>query len=151
MLENSFTHTINAVSNELNRHADRLLRREFRLTYSQFVLLMNVREQGSVSVGELADLLHISQPAVSKKLSWFVGMHLIVLGRDEADKKRVMISATSRGTKLADEASQLLETSFRNAMNKFHEHDVSNLNSELLHILKILMEKDPMKEEPWNE
>lgn len=135
------THTINLLTSELNRHADRILRREFQLTYSQFEFLVVILELQSVSVGDLAAKLAISQPAVSKKLPWFVERDLIKLGSDPKHKTKVLISLTRKGSGLAKESARFLEVKFREAMASYRDAELNALTDDLQNMLEILIAK----------
>lgn len=142
MAESRLTRTLNALVSELNRHADRILRKELQITYSQFIFLVTVSEQGKVSVGSLAKLLSVSQPAVSKKLNWFIEKDFISVAADTQHKSKVMIQLTTSGRKLANHASQALEERFTSSLRFFNTSELEHLEIQLLQILEHLRNKN---------
>lgn len=139
------TRTLNALVSVLNGHADRILRDEFQITYSQFVFLVCVNEQGKVSVGALAKLLSISQPAVSKKLQWFIEKGFISVAADSSHKSKVIIQLTTGGRKLANRASQNLEERFKSSLGFFKSDELVNLEIQLVQILEHMRNKNGNK------
>jgi DNA-binding MarR family transcriptional regulator len=142
MTETRLTRTLNALVSELNRHADRILRDEFQITYSQFVFLVNLNEQMKVSVGSLAQVLSISQPAVSKKLPWFIEKGFIAVAADSQHKSKVIIQLTAKGRKLAIGAAQILEERFKSSLGFFKTSELDRLETQLTQILEHLRNKN---------
>jgi DNA-binding MarR family transcriptional regulator len=129
------TFTLNHVVNELNKHADRILRREFGLTYSQFLFLLHVRASGPVPSGALATQMGVSRAAVSKRMSWFVSRGLITSGGDRSDSRVVTLAITPAGKRLVTEMSDVLEHEFRVRFHELQGVDLDALNTTLLKIL----------------
>lgn len=141
MSETRLTRTLNSVVSELNRHADSILREEFDLTYSQFVFLLTLSEKDSVGAGELAKLLSISQPAVSKRLDWFVDKGLVRVKSASEHKSKLLIGLTAKGRKLAKVAAEVLENRFTSAIPTFQSKQLQALETQLQSVLVALRSK----------
>lgn len=141
MSETRLTRTLNSVVSELNRHADLILRDEFDLTYNQFVFLVTLSEKDSLGAGELAKLLSISQPAVSKRLGWFVDKGLVKVQFATAHKSKLVIGLTAKGRKLAEVAAEALENRFTSAIPTFQSKQLQVLETQLQSVLVSLRSK----------
>lgn len=135
------TRTLNTLVSKLNSSADEILRKEFRITYSQFRYLVVVNENPGISVGQLAKALSISQPAVSKKISEFLEQCLIASARDPEHKTKVVLRTTSKGKRLSERASSVLEARFVNMLDFFQPGELEKFEGALQVMLKKLSEK----------
>lgn len=135
------TRTLNTLVSKLNSSADEILRKEFRITYSQFRYLVVVNENPGISVGQLAKALSISQPAVSKKISEFLEQGLIASAGDPDHKTKVVLRTTSKGKRLSERASSVLEARFVNKLDFFQPGELEKFEDALQVMLKKLSEK----------
>ena len=135
MAQHRVTFTLNHVVGELNKNADRILREEFGLTYSQFLFLVHLHSAGTVSSSVLAKNMGVSRAAVSKRFLWFTSRGLVRSGHAPSDNRVLTLSVTSRGKKLVAQMSDHLEQRFRERFNTFQEVDLDELNRTLLSVL----------------
>ena len=135
------TRTLNTLVSKLNSSADEILRKEFRITYSQFRYLVVVNENPGISLGKLAKALSISQPAVSKKISEFIEQGLIASAGDPEHKTKVVLRTTSKGKRLSEQASSVLEARFVNKLDFFQPGELEKFEGALQVMLKKLSEK----------
>lgn len=129
------TFTLNHLVGELNRHADRILRDEFGLTYSQFLFLVSLASSGPVSSGVLAKNLGVSRAAVSKRTAWFTSRGFVRSGSARDDSRVVRLAITERGLALVQRMSEVLESRFRSTFDDLPGLDLEQLNQTLLTIL----------------
>lgn len=132
MAQNRITFTLNQLVGELNRQADRILRDEFDLTYSQFLFLVHLRSAGTVSSSVLARSLGVSRAAVSKRVSWFTSRGLVDSGQAPSDQRLLTLRITPRGAGLVDRMADVLEGRFRELFDGLGEVDLDDLNEILL-------------------
>ena len=135
MSNDRVTFTLNHVVNELNRKADRILRTQFGLTYSQFLFLLHVRALGPVTASGLARSMGVSRAAVSKRIPWFGSRGLVSLGGDRSDSRVVTLEATKTGADLVTQMSDALEGEFRARFRDLEHVDLDRLNDTLLELL----------------
>jgi DNA-binding MarR family transcriptional regulator len=138
MDEHRVTFTLNHLVGELNRNADRILRDEFGLTYSQFLFLLHLDSAGTVSSSVLARNMGVSRAAVSKRISWFTSRGLVRSGQARDDNRVLTLSVTPEGRRLVQEMSDVLERRFRERFNPLEEVDLEELNRTLLFVLSHL-------------
>ena len=93
---------------QLDSAADDLLRDEFGLSHSQLGFLMPLLEHTELDVTSLAAALHVSVPAVSKRVTWFTERDLVRSGSHPDGGRRVSLRLTPSGRRLAVRASTRL-------------------------------------------
>ena len=72
-----------------------------RLAPQQFWVLVSVHEAGSVSLGALAERLHMDQPTASRVVASLAARKLLRMTEDPADRRRVLLAPTPAGADLA--------------------------------------------------
>ena len=130
--ENRITFTLNHLVSDLNRNADRILREEFGLTYSQFLFLLHLESCGTVSSSVLARNMGVSRAAVSKRVMWFTSRGFVDSGQVHSDQRLVTLAITARGRKLVQKMSDVLEARFRESFEGLLTVDIEELNRTLL-------------------
>lgn len=134
MVENRITFTLNHLVSDLNKNADRILREEFGLTYSQFLFLLHLQSAGTVSSSVLAQNLGVSRAAVSKRVMWFTSRGFVDSGQARGDQRLVTLAITARGRKLVQQMSDVLEARFRERFDGLVTVDLQELNQTLLFV-----------------
>ncbi len=135
MDQHRVTFTLNRLVGELNTTADRVLRKDFGLTYSQFLFLVHLDSAGTVSSSVLAKNMGVSRAAVSKRIPWFTSRGLVRSGHTPSDNRVLTLSATSQGKRLVAEMSDHLEQRFREKFDSLEGVDLDELNRTLLCVL----------------
>ncbi len=64
------------------------------LTLPQVTMMMVVREYGEMTIGELADALHVSAPSVSSMVDRLVEMGLLKREHSKVDRRTVNVSVS---------------------------------------------------------
>ncbi|MFA7324131.1 MAG: hypothetical protein WC005_07225 [Candidatus Nanopelagicales bacterium] len=100
-----FTQALHALVRELDDAAEEVLQGDFGITHSQLAFLMPLLSHGELDVSSLAAFKRVSIPAVSKRIKWFVDRSLIRAVHPAGDAKRVILSLTPQGKRLATSAS----------------------------------------------
>lgn len=139
MAEKRISFLLNIVVREMNRQADGLLRREFGITYSQFVFLMTLSENPRIDVTRLAEALGVTKGAVSNRLNWFTQRRLASSQHEPGNSKRLLVSLTKDGLVLAEAAGNYLEKTFTSTISKSRKGDYKVLMQELTKIHQSLL------------
>ena len=90
---------------------------------SQMPVLTALHRHGPQTVGDLAELIGISQPAVTRILSRLVELDLVDVGRDARDQRTRTIALTARGHDAMDLARTTLWPRLRAAVNEVCDVD----------------------------
>lgn len=90
---------------------------------SQMPLLTALHRDGPTSVGDLAEVMGISQPAVTRILSRLVEMELVEANRDGRDQRTRIIALTAKGSEAMDLARTSLWPRLRAAVAELGDID----------------------------
>jgi DNA-binding MarR family transcriptional regulator len=74
--------------------------KELNLTYPQFLVMMVLWENGSLTVGELGDFLVLDSGTLSPLLKKLEALGFIVRKKNLHDQREVLISVTPKGQRL---------------------------------------------------
>ena len=128
------TFTLNELVYVLNSTADRLLRANFELTYSQFLFLVTLMSQDKPTPSYLAECLGVSRAAVSQRLSWFQERNLVRVSRVFGNEKNLALELTGKGELLATRSADFLEKEFRILFDQSSGVDLEQLDKTLTQI-----------------
>ncbi len=141
MASNRITFTLNHLVAVLNSSADRLLRANFSLTYSQFLFLVTLQGLGKSTPSSLAERLGVSRAAVSQRLSWFEERQLIEISSTKGNLKNLSLRLSKRGSDIASQSADFLEAEFRKLFNGLPEVDLNALDKTLKQLTNELIER----------
>jgi DNA-binding MarR family transcriptional regulator len=125
------TFTLNELVYVLNSAADRLLRANFDVTYSQFLFLVTLMAQSKPTPSYLAECLGVSRAAVSQRLSWFQERNLVRVSRVSGNEKNLSLELTRKGELLATQSADFLEKEFRLLFDSAPSVDLEKLDKTL--------------------
>jgi DNA-binding MarR family transcriptional regulator len=128
------TFTLNELVYVLNSAADRLLRANFELTYSQFLFLVTLMSQDKPTASYLAECLGVSRAAVSQRLSWFQERDLVRVSRVSGNEKNLSLELTRKGELLATQSAEFLEKEFRILFASGASVDLEKLDKTLTQV-----------------
>ena len=134
------TFTLNELVYVLNSAADRLLRANFDMTYSQFIFLVTLMNQNNPTPSYLAECLGVSRAAVSQRLSWFQERNLVKVSRVSRNEKNLSLELTRKGELLATQSADFLEREFRILFAGRTSVDLEDLDTTLTQVKTQLIE-----------
>lgn len=102
-LENQLCFPLYAVSRDIVRRYTPLLRK-IGLTYTQYIAMMVLWAEGSVSVKELGARLRLESSTLTPLLKKLESAGYVVRERSKEDERVVVVSLTDEGRKLHDDA-----------------------------------------------
>jgi DNA-binding MarR family transcriptional regulator len=142
---NRITFTLNELVSVLNGAADRLLRDNFAVTYSQFLFLVTLHGLGESTPSHLAERLGVSRAAVSQRLDWFEGRKLIKVSRPKGNLRNLSLTLTMQGRSLATSSADFLEEQFRTLFKGLPNVNLSELDQTLKEITSQLLANQEKK------
>ena len=145
MVKNRITFTLNELVSVLNGAADRLLRANFALTYSQFLFLVTLQGLGESNASQLSERLGVSRSAVSQRLDWFVKRKLIKVSKPKDNLKNLSLTLTLQGRSLATSSADFLEEQFRTLFRGLPNVNLSELDQTLKEITNQLLANQEKK------
>ena len=102
-LENQLCFPLYVCSKEVIKKYKPLLDK-LDLTYTQYITMMVLWEQGSINVKTLGDMLFLDSGTLTPLLKKLESKGYITRNRDTSDERNLIISITSDGKKLKDKA-----------------------------------------------
>ena len=145
MVKNRITFTLNELVSVLNGAADRLLRANFGLTYSQFLFLVTLQGLGESTASQLSERLGVSRAAVSQRLDWFEERKLIKVSKPKDNLKNLSLTLTLQGRSLATSSADFLEEQFRTLFRGLPNVNLSELDKTLKEITSQLVANQEKK------
>lgn len=121
----------------IDLHSRQLMRR-FGLTGPQLVVLQEISARGEPSVGELAQLISLSQATVAVILDRLQSHGFVKRKRDPQDRRRVLVSATERGEELLRQAPPLLQESFLREYERLQDWEQSWILSSFQRVVSMM-------------
>ncbi len=100
---------------------------EMDLTGSQSRAMMFLAFRGALTIGELAKLLGIGNPAASILVQQLVQQQLVERSEDANDRRRTLVRLTERGAELMRERRELRETKFRHWLGQMSDDELAAL------------------------
>ena len=140
MNRSRITFTLNELVYVLNSTADRLLRANFEITYSQFLFMVTLMSQSNPTPSYLAECLGVSRAAVSQRLSWFQERNLVKISKVSGNDKNLSLALTRKGETLAAESADFLEKEFRVIFKNASFVDLDKLDKTLTQIKSHLIQ-----------
>jgi DNA-binding MarR family transcriptional regulator len=134
MNRSHITFTLNELVYVLNSTADRLLRANFELTYSQFLFLVTLMSLDKPTPSYLAECLGVSRAAVSQRLSWFQERNLVNVSRVSGNEKNLSLELTRKGELLITQSADFLEKEFRILFDGSPSVDLEKLDKTLTQV-----------------
>jgi DNA-binding MarR family transcriptional regulator len=96
----------------------KLMSQRYGISGPQAMVLKNLLQNPSMTVGDLAKRMHLSQATVTDILDRLEKRNLVTRVRSLEDKRRVLLNATKEAGKVLRDAPPLLEESFINRFKK---------------------------------
>jgi DNA-binding MarR family transcriptional regulator len=140
MNRSRITFTLNELVYVLNSTADRLLRANFELTYSQFLFMVTLMSQNNPTPSYLAECLGVSRAAVSQRLSWFQERNLVKISKVSGNDKNLSLALTRKGETLTTQSADFLEKEFRIIFDNAAFVDLDKLDKTLSQIKSHLIQ-----------
>ena len=105
-IENQLCFPLYACSREIIKRYKPFLD-EIDLTYTQYIAMMVLWEQGSATVKELGTALYLDSGTLTPLLKKMEAKGLITRRRSEADERSLVVSLTESGEALKDKALEV--------------------------------------------
>ncbi|SNS55253.1 DNA-binding transcriptional regulator, MarR family [Bacillus sp. OK838] len=137
MLENQLCFLLYASSREMTKKYKPLLDK-LEVTYPQYLVLLLLWEQDTLTVKKLGELLALDSGTLTPMLKRMEQNGLIVRERSIEDERSVMIKLTEKGLGLQEEACFIPDRI--SAISGEDKRVVEDLKASLIQLLKTLQE-----------
>lgn len=105
-------------------------------------LILKALQNGSITAGELANRVNLSQGTVTDILNRLEQRGHITRVRDIQDRRRVLVEATDEGLAVLDKSPPLLQERFAQRFNNLQDWEQSQLLSSLQRIASMMDAED---------
>ncbi len=112
------------------------------LTAPQILLLQTIRNQGQVTIGELANEMSLSQATVTTILDRLEKKALVYRERSTEDKRKVHAFLTNTGTSMLIDAPMPLQDQFARQFNDLHTWEKTMIIAALQRIAHMMDAQD---------
>jgi DNA-binding MarR family transcriptional regulator len=116
----------------------RQLERSHGLTAPQAMVLKTMILLGEAPVGAIAQRVSLSQATVTDILNRLEGRELVVRARSSQDRRRVMVSATSKAVSIMSRSPPLLQDAFAQRFSALEDWEQHLLISSLQRITTLM-------------
>lgn len=97
----------------MERSSDLILESEFGIGYSQFKILFTLEHHPAIHQKEIAHFLGQTEASISRQIKLLRADGLITVAKAREDKKKHVITASTKGKRIASEAFVLLNARYQ--------------------------------------
>lgn len=123
------------------------LSEELDVTPAQVKVLLQLSRHEQMSVGEIAEAIFVSMPAASEIVDRLVDTGHVARASDPADRRRVIISATTESQRAIERLVELRRTQVRKALLRLSPDERSLAVRTLEALISELGSKDDLRAE----
>jgi DNA-binding MarR family transcriptional regulator len=135
--EEEILRSLRRVTRAIDLHS-RWLATTFGLTGPQLVCLRVIVERRSISPGQLAREVALSQATITGIVDRLAARQLVTRARDAPDRRLVSVSATDAGRALVSEAPSPLQDRFVQRLRSLSEEDRNAMRETLRKIVEMM-------------
>lgn len=110
--QNNLGYVIHHLGSAMDRQTDILLQDKFKIGFSQFKILLALREQNAVKQQKIANFLGQTEASISRQIKLLVNMGLVSSRKNPENKRQAVTSLTPRGAHVIAQAVTVLETHY---------------------------------------
>jgi DNA-binding MarR family transcriptional regulator len=132
-----FTYRLHELIVYMDREADKMLSKKFKITFRQFYVLAVIGHLRKESQSQIASSLQISRAAVSKQLPQLTKMGWTGIASDINNNKKQLIFLTVKGRKVVSNCQKYLEEEFKKKIGK-NLGIISRCQSDIDKLINIL-------------
>lgn len=101
------------------------------LTSSQFHILKLMHVNGRHQVGELAEFLGVSAPAITKSIDKLERFGLVLRTPSKGDRRAVILKASLKGRRLVEHYEELISTRLGPILEDFESNEIDHFSNLL--------------------
>ena len=140
-MSDRITYSLNYLVTAINAYADRVLTERWGLTISQFTFLAVLEDGQPIDITRMAECLGVSKAAVSKRVPGLQAKGYVRTLADPANARRVLLTLTDEGLRLAHEAGGLLDAEFTQVFEDCDDLDLDRTHADVLLMLEAVLSK----------
>jgi DNA-binding MarR family transcriptional regulator len=111
--------------------SDKVLFEEFGIGFSQFKILYALEHHEEIQQKEIASFLGQTEASISRQIKLLSASKLVSVKKGDDDKKKHLISLTSRGRQIAFDAFSALNAHYTPVLSVLSAHEQADLAKKL--------------------
>ncbi|MCL3859639.1 MarR family winged helix-turn-helix transcriptional regulator [Actinotalea sp. K2] len=140
-MSDRITYSLNHLVTAMNAYADQVLAERWGLTFSQFTFLAVLEDGQPLDITRMAECLGVSKAAVSKRVPGLQAKGYVQTVADPANARRVLLTLTDEGLRLAHEAGGLLDAELTQLFEGRADLDLDRTHADVLLMLEAVLSK----------
>ena len=120
----------------------RKLSHDYKLTGPQALALKEISSNETITAGELAKRVSLSQATITDIVKRIEQRGLVIRTRDQQDRRKVLISLTEQGEEILNSAPPLLQEKFTRRYEQLEDWEQTLLLSSLQRIASLMDAED---------
>ena len=108
------------------------------VTRHHLEILKVLRNEGTLHIAEIADLLLISKPQMTRLLDELIELQLVERQPDTEDRRKINITLTDKGQRVSEEFRLNIEESIRTWLSALNDDELRELSNSLKTIGNII-------------
>lgn len=137
------TYSLNHLVTAINAYADGVLERRWGLTFSEFTFLAVLEDGQPLDITQMAACLGVTKAAVSKRVPRLQAKGYVATAADPAHARRVVLTLTEEGRRLAHEAGDHLDTELTRLFADRPDLDLDRTHADVRLMLEAVLSKGP--------
>ena len=137
--------TLRQIIRAIDIHS-RQLSKQYGLTGPQLIVISEIGQYGSMTIGELARRISLSQATVTTILDRLELKQLATRVRDDRDKRRVYVTITEKAREILDSHPNFLQETFVRRFNALEEWEQTLILSSIQRISSMMNTSELPKE-----
>jgi DNA-binding MarR family transcriptional regulator len=139
----NFMYTIHQMCFLVQKHLEHVLSAKKSLSFSQFMILVGFKcsDVGDVSQSEIAERLNLTAATVSRHISTLVDHGYLERANDAKNRRKHIITITSKGKKAFEKASHVIESELAKLFQPIREKERTSIMKSFSTIVHSLMAK----------
>lgn len=134
IVENLFL-TVPLIGKKVINHS---INKKLDITSQHLHILLNLKEKGTLTVSQLANILDICKPNITPLIQKLIDKGYVERNTDEKDRRYIYIKLTNEGREFLIIHKQLLIQDLKNKMFDFSEEDLEKLEGALQDLKSVL-------------
>ncbi|MFC2170521.1 MarR family winged helix-turn-helix transcriptional regulator [Calditrichota bacterium] len=110
----------------------------YGLTVPQIIVLKDIEQRGSPTVGEIANSVSLSQATITNILIRLEQRGYVTRTQHDGDKRRVVVKTTEMGKAIIARAPSLLHDKFVSSFRNLQDWEQLSIISSLMHVAKMM-------------
>lgn len=112
-INSNLGYVLHHLGSALDRHTDMLLQQKFGIGFSQFKILLALKQKDAVQQKQIAHTLGQTEASISRQIKLLVNMGLVSSKKNKDNKRQAVTSLTAKGSHVTVQAVSALDIHYQ--------------------------------------